>query len=241
VEIIEPTVIDNPELNGNGFEGDMLLPPKSSTRGVAINGQIRRWPNRMIPYDISAITDATDQATIRSAMNQLMFEVGTQITGQTNRQACVYFRPAQTGDKEILKIKYGNGCSASVGYGTGYEKSLNLQRVGCFRSGTIQHELAHVLGFFHEQSRPDRDSFITVNQGNVESGLGHNFDKYQWGKDVEDLGFGYDYGSIMHYPRDAFSSNGLPTITTKQANVVIGQREKLSATDILEIRKYYQC
>jgi hypothetical protein len=47
-------------------------------------------------------------------MNQLMFAVGTPIEGQTNRQACVFFRPAQTGDKEILKIKYGNGCSASV-------------------------------------------------------------------------------------------------------------------------------
>lgn len=45
----------------------------------------------------------------------------------------------------------------------------------------------------------------------------------------------------MHYPRDAFSTNGLPTITTKQANVVIGQREKLSPTDIAEIRQYYKC
>jgi hypothetical protein len=47
-------------------------------------------------------------------MNQLMFAVGTPISGETNRQACVYFRPAQTGDSEVLKIKYGNGCSASV-------------------------------------------------------------------------------------------------------------------------------
>jgi hypothetical protein len=45
----------------------------------------------------------------------------------------------------------------------------------------------------------------------------------------------------MHYPRDAFSANGLPTIVTKQANVVVGQREKLSDTDIKEIRKYYGC
>ncbi len=74
MEIIEPTVNVNPELNGKenksllnifssysedlggGFEGDMLLPPKTSTRGVAINGAIRRWPNGIIPYDISAIT-----------------------------------------------------------------------------------------------------------------------------------------------------------------------------------------
>ena len=45
----------------------------------------------------------------------------------------------------------------------------------------------------------------------------------------------------MHYPTDAFSSNGLPTIKTRQSNVVIGQREKLSSTDIAEIRHYYKC
>jgi len=45
----------------------------------------------------------------------------------------------------------------------------------------------------------------------------------------------------MHYPRDAFTRNGLPTIIPKQINAVIGQREKLSPTDISEIRQYYQC
>jgi len=51
----------------------------------------------------------------------------------------------------------------------------------------------------------------------------------------------YDYGSIMHYQRDAFSQNGKPTITPRQANAVIGQREKLSPIDISEIRQYYKC
>ncbi len=69
----------------------------------------------------------------------------------------------------------------------------------------------------------------------------HNFEKYQWGDWVENQGFNYDYGSLMHYQNDAFTMNGRPTISTRQPNVVIGQREKLSATDIAEIRHYYQC
>jgi hypothetical protein len=47
-------------------------------------------------------------------MNQLMFDVGTPVAGLTMRQTCVFFRLPQPGDKEILKIKYGNGCSATV-------------------------------------------------------------------------------------------------------------------------------
>ena len=45
----------------------------------------------------------------------------------------------------------------------------------------------------------------------------------------------------MHYKSFEFSSNGKPTITAHQSNVVIGQREKLSPTDIAEVRRYYQC
>ena len=45
----------------------------------------------------------------------------------------------------------------------------------------------------------------------------------------------------MHYPATAFSANGRPTIVPKRSNVVLGQREVLSATDIAEIRALYGC
>ncbi|CAF1971514.1 unnamed protein product [Rotaria magnacalcarata] len=232
----------NPEWLGGGYEGDMKFGPDfDASRGVAIFGAGRRWPNRIIPYDISAISNANDRKTITDAMNKLMYDVGTPQVNGTGRTACVFFRPSQNGDKEILKIQYGNGCSAHVGYGTNYQKILTLQQNGCFHSGTIQHELTHVLGFFHEQSRPDRDSFIKIHTENIIENQEHNFKKYADGSDVELQGFGYDYGSLMHYGTDYFTKNGKPTITPVKANTVIGQRDKLSATDIAEIRHYYKC
>ena len=49
------------------------------------------------------------------------------------------------------------GCWSYVGR-LGGRQELNLQRgsPGCVHVGTIEHEMLHALGTWHEQSRPDR-------------------------------------------------------------------------------------
>lgn len=68
----------------------------------------------------------------------------------------------------------------------------------------------------------------------------YNFQKYSHGE-ADPLDLPYDYGSIMHYPKYAFSSNGHPTIVPKDRNASIGQRVALSKTDIKKINKFYKC
>ncbi|XP_011385026.1 astacin-like metalloendopeptidase, partial [Pteropus vampyrus] len=52
----------------------------------------------------------------------------------------------------------------------------------------------------------------------------------------------YDYSSVMHYGRLAFSRRGLPTITPLWApSVHIGQRWNLSISDISRVDRLYDC
>ncbi|EMP23862.1 Astacin-like metalloendopeptidase [Chelonia mydas] len=52
----------------------------------------------------------------------------------------------------------------------------------------------------------------------------------------------YDYSSVMHYSRYAFSMTGLPTIIPlSDPHVALGQRWNLSSSDIARVNKLYKC
>ena len=45
----------------------------------------------------------------------------------------------------------------------------------CDSKGIVIHEIMHALGFFHEQSRSDRDQHIIIYKDNIVSGMLLNF------------------------------------------------------------------
>lgn len=82
--------------------------------------------------------------------------------------------------------------------------------------GTILHEMGHVIGLWHEQSRSDRDAFLSVNYENIIKGSRFNFDVIQ--DDFQNLTL-YDYSSLMHYPAFSFSRNGGPVLESIPAGI----------------------
>jgi len=74
-------------------------------------------------------------------------------------------------------------------------------------------KLMHALGFYHEQSRADRDKYVEIHWENIMPHGRHNFEKAYY---IDDYGTPYDYCSIMHYPSYIFSKNGKDTITPKR-------------------------
>ncbi|GFV09256.1 metalloendopeptidase [Trichonephila clavipes] len=73
-------------------------------------------------------------------------------------------------------------------------------------------------------------------------GSENNFQKYTT-YSQQTLDEKYDYASLLHYSRRAFSRNSLPTIEPKNfvGNFIIGQRLGFSPTDIRKINKLYNC
>ena len=44
----------------------------------------------------------------------------------------------------------------------------------------VVHELLHILGFRHEQNRPDRDQFVDIDWSNIREGAASNFFIDSW-------------------------------------------------------------
>jgi len=184
--------------------------------GVAITGDQFRWPNCTVPYDIDQALPSQNRVT--DAIAHWQANTGFNFVQRTPANAAQF--------SDWITFRPSSGCSSSVGR-RGGQQFVNLGN-GC-TTGNTMHEIGHAVGMWHEQSREDRDAFVTINWANIEPGFEHNFSQHI--ADGTDVG-AYDYGSIMHYPRNAFGAGGAETITPTNPAAQIGQRTALSAGDI---------
>ncbi|XP_044151340.1 LOW QUALITY PROTEIN: meprin A subunit beta-like [Bufo gargarizans] len=207
----------------NLFEGDIK---RDSTLRNAIIGSQYRWP-LIVPYYLEDSLEINAKGVILKAFERYRLKT------------CIDFKP-WNGEKNYVSVFKDNGCYSYIGMQDG-KQELSIG-TGCDTIEIVQHEVLHALGLFHEQSRSDRDDYVTILWENIQSNLEHNFFSYS---DTETtfLGVPYDYTSVMHYSSTAFSAAGNPTIQTKKAafNNLIGKQMDLSANDALKLNRLYNC
>jgi astacin len=194
------------------------------SHGVVITGDQFRWPGGLMPYEIDP--GLPNQQRVHDAISHWTQNTSMRFILRTSANASQY--------PNYVRFIPASGCWSQVGM-RGNRQDIGLAS-GCGTGATI-HEIGHAWGLWHEQSREDRDQFVTINWQNITPGREHNFNQHIG--DGDDVGI-YDYASIMHYPTWGFSKNGQPTITTIPPNVPIGQRSSLSTGDIAAVHSIYQ-
>ncbi len=205
------------------FEGDIILNLNTlTTAGSGLPTSNFYWTNGIAIYDIDPRLPMQQRVT--DAIAHWEEHTTIRFIRRTSANASQY--------PNYIYFQPGLGCSSYVGM-IGGKQPINLA-TGCSTGNTI-HEIGHALGLWHEQSRADRDAFVTIAYENIIPSMAFNFDKHV--SDGEDIG-DYDYASIMHYPRWAFSKNGKDTIIPN-GEYEIGQRDSLSAGDIAAIEYMY--
>lgn len=198
--------------------------------GDAVFGDAQFWPNNTVPFDFvtsgTGAVNATNQQRAVDAMNAIAARTG------------LTFRPRTGADAAWIRFQNSTGNSSPVGR-QGGGQTINIASWGT--QFVIIHEIYHSLGFWHQQSAPNRNSYVAINLANVEPGFEHNFQIRSNASIYGD----YDFDSFMHYPRTAFSVNGLDTITVLQPwnaqwQNAIGQRNHFSFWDEIVCRGIYR-
>ncbi len=154
------------------------------------------WPDGQIPYVVNSALNATDRGDINIAVNRLNLRTNLTLTRRDGEDDYV----------EYVRGDDPNACSSAVGR-QGGRQVIRVSPNSC-GVGTTIHETLHAAGVWHEQSRPDRDTFVRILSNNVPEDRSHNFEKKSLD---EGIGVGvYNYRSIMHYRPFAFGKSCTP-------------------------------
>ncbi len=179
------------------------------------------WPNGVIYYEKDSTLTNDAAKELRKAMDH--WEAKTAVTFKERNSESNY-----------VVVTDSEGCASNIGM-IGGQQTIWLNKKCDF--GAVVHEIGHTVGLFHEQSRIDRDTYVTIEWNQIEEAHKHNFNKVGSSYAI-DLGV-YDYGSIMHYSANAFATGKYPTIVTIPPDQPIGQRDGLSAKDIASVAAIY--
>jgi hypothetical protein len=180
--------------------------PKADTTvspdAVTPSGTAFKWPNGVVPYrfDPTQVTNGTltelkkqqfrDGVAEWAAFANLTFN---EFTGSP---------PANFITVQELPAGGEGGFSSAVGMAGG-EQFVKIGTTSWNR-GTVCHEVGHALGLWHEQQRPDRDTYVTINFNNIVAGQEGNFAIIADGATYSTP---YDFFSVMHYKRNQFAIN----------------------------------
>ncbi|ODM96033.1 Zinc metalloproteinase nas-4 [Orchesella cincta] len=232
---LAPALGDGPTCSQMGSGPDDMIMESPGGGGMAMNPKYQ-WDKRGHVVRVPIVLDHAYSYRERGVIFSGLQEIASK--------TCVKFAVHKDShsvhghDHVYISKTKSKGCWSYVGrVGTG-KQDLSLP-IGCINHRTVVHEVMHALGFSHEHVRHDRDNYVEILWGNIQQGRERNFQKKHGRADP----FGpYDYESIMHYERNAFSKGGhTDTIRPLRGHAPIGKGRHMSHWDVVKINRMYKC
>lgn len=182
-----------------------------------------KWPNRTVFYFYDEGFDSVD--LVEEDLDLLRAK--TCLKFINNPEA-----------KNRIKVFNGIGCHSNIGFQNAGVQNLSLAP-DCRLTGIMAHEFIHALGFTHTQQRPDRDDNIIVNFAAVNETEVSNYNMIP-NKYIA-LYTTYEYGSVMQYKADAFSTGKITMIPRAVDYTYTLGSNRLSFLDYVMINDHYKC
>ncbi len=202
------------------------------------------WPGGVIPYVYDSSLSDLELISLKIFFDRMVYDFNDQMRKQNINISFV----ERTTEKTFLTVNgssetdVASTCFATLGR-TPFKNVLNLGPL-CRVKAVAFHEMLHVLGFGHEQTRHDADEHLEIFPENMIDGLDDpvNFDSIAESLTVEGLG-GFDPDSIMLYNSFDGSKNGEPILLLRTPRAdgsrTIPRKTNLSQGDLNGLRSVY--
>ncbi|CAH1787738.1 unnamed protein product [Owenia fusiformis] len=238
------------------FEGDIKKRERSDKNTPkfrhAMSNQKALWfrppgfhskAKAVIPYKLDSSYSEADKKIILAAMEAI--ETKTSSDGR-----CISFVEKDVQEnfefRDYVYIQPIDGCWSYVAnarlddddFSDWKYQNMSLTP-GCLSYlGVPIHEFLHLCGLYHEHTRPDRDTYIKIVWENIDPDFKENFEINEEAKPHDTP---YDYRSVLHYEENEFAMDYTKPTIIPNKPVYIGQRDGLSALDILKLQRVYGC
>ena len=209
--------------------GGVRVRPQAATIEPSLQYASGLWPvvNGVVrvPYTMTTVNAANINAAIAESNSQLA--------------GVLQWVPAAGSDVNLVNFDFNasdmsGSCEAIVGMQGGTQP---IGGAGNCTVGTILHEMGHAIGLYHEQSRTDRNSYVTYREGQVDKPQHGNFDILPT---LANSGL-YNYASIMEYSPFLFSRYGtVPVLETSPVGIPLGTTQpQYTSGDLDGIMRLY--
>ncbi len=225
------------------WQGDMVIRPSDILSAPPLDapvkpGAARRatflglyagdlWPNATVPYAMGSGVSAKLRQQITNAVQDFTANTPIQWVPRTSQANFVMFRS---------EASSANECGDSeVGMQGGEQDIVISADPSCGGIATLVHEMGHAIGFEHEQTRANRNFYLTVRYDNMDKNAYSQYDQDLTQVDL----LPYEYASVMQYTSDGDMRNDFDTIDTIPLGIALSNNIGLSPGDIEAVRTMY--